>query len=207
MVFLLASRHVAGYGFCREQTGGFIADAVFLLVQPTVVAEPGPVMLIVHITDVRQTSLDMLLYVAGAATLGAVSRLTPASIRLMMRAGALWNRWQGVRLSNGCNVVYPSDWHRQGIGTVALNFMIDRAQRYHPEADVRPIVLTRHHRKDIASDDPRPGFYRRFRLDWASEDQTADAPDWLSRPTVANLHAAPLPVRLRPIVPRNHRTL
>ena len=166
--------------------------------QPTVTAEPDPVMLLVHVTDETRDSLEMLLYVAGAQTLRARSGLSPAGIRLMMHAGASWSRWEGVRLSNGFNVIDPSDWHRQGIGTVALNLMIAWAKHHHPEAKVRPVELTRRQKEDIALDDPRLGFYRRFGLDWDSADQKADAPDWKARPTtVAQLRAAPLSPRLQ----------
>lgn len=160
--------------------------------QPTVPAEPAPVLLLIHIAFDERHRFETRLYIAGARTIDPIPGASPEGMRCVMRAGASWNRLEGVRLSNGFNVVDPDDWRGQRVGTVALNLMVGWAKRRHADAHVRPIALTRHHKTDIVPADPRLRFYRRFGLDWL-DDQDRDATDWLSRTmTVAELRTVPL---------------
>ncbi|HEV7436456.1 MAG TPA: GNAT family N-acetyltransferase [Pseudorhizobium sp.] len=170
-------------------------DARYSLI-PTVEKETDPVTLIVHRTEDTHEQLELLLAVEGAKTLKLVPGRDLNGAKIMMRAGASFSRHSGVRLSNGFNVVDPSAWHRQGIGTVALNLMIEWAKRLHPDADVRPVELKRY-KQDIEGDDPRLAFYRRFNLQWNLADQDQDAVNLLSVPmTVRDLQTAPLSARL-----------
>lgn len=98
--------------------------------QSTVKGETDPVTLIIHQTADTNEQLELLLAVEGAKTLKLVPGRDLDGAKIMMRAGASFSRHQGVRLSNGFNVVDPSTWHRQGIGTVALNLMVDWAKRH-----------------------------------------------------------------------------
>lgn len=161
--------------------------------QSTVKGETDPVTLIIHQTADTNEQLELLLAVEGAKTLKLVPGRDLDGAKIMMRAGASFSRHQGVRLSNGFNVVDPSTWHRQGIGTVALNLMVDWAKRHHPDADIRPVELKRY-KQDVEDDDPRLAFYRRFNLQWDLADQDEDAVNLLSLPMkVRDLQAVPLP--------------
>lgn len=161
--------------------------------------ETDPVTLIVHRGTDTSEELELVLAVKGAKTLKIVPGRDLDGAKIMMRAGASFSRYQGVRLSNGFNVVDPPTWHRQGIGTVALNLMIEWAKRNHPDADIRPVELKRY-KQDIESDDPRLAFYRRFNLQWDLADQDKDMVHLLSLPMkVCDLRTVPLPSRLTPL--------
>lgn len=167
--------------------------------QPQIPDEPDPVTLIVDEQTNTTATLELVLSIAGARHLRPRPAVDPDGARIMMRAGASFDRWEGVRLSNGFNVIDPDTWHRQGIGTIALNAMIEWAQHNHPSADVRPVELSRYGRT-IGPADRRLAFYRRFNLDWDPNEQRDDEPHWLSRPMpVAALRLAPLPYNIEPL--------
>ena len=73
--------------------------------QSTVKGETDPVTLIIHQTADTNEQLELLLAVEGAKTLKLVPGRDLDGAKIMMRAGASFSRHQGVRLSNGFNVV------------------------------------------------------------------------------------------------------
>ncbi|WP_375428857.1 GNAT family N-acetyltransferase [uncultured Sphingomonas sp.] len=143
--------------------------------------------------------LELILSIHGARTLRPVPGVDLGIDKIVMRAGAELKRFRGLQLSNGFNVVDPSTWRRQGIGTVAMNRMIEWAQRRHPDAPVKPVELKRYGR-DVLPDEHRLAFYRRFGLTWDAADQKASDVNWCSREMkVCELRRAELPACLEPL--------
>lgn len=165
--------------------------------RPQVEGEPDPVILTVKTMLATRDDLEMHLSISGARRLRTMPGFDFGTARIVMRAGASYSRYTGVRLSNGFNVVDPDTWRRQGIGTIALNRMIAWAKERHLDADLRPIELKRYGR-NILPNDPRLTFYHRFNIRWDVADQHEDSPDRCSiAMKVAELQIAPQPINIR----------
>ncbi len=144
-------------------------------------------------------TLESLLSISGTRRLRPVAGIDSEGAKIVVRAGAAFNRFEGVALSNGFNVLEVDQWRGQGIGTIALNVMIEWAKHHHPSTELRPTELRRSGRI-IQQTDPRRGFYARFGVEWNEADRLDAAPDWLAAPlTVAALRLAPMPPVIEPL--------